>query len=99
MSDSVFFAEMLEQRGQRREAASDRGAALNVFALCEVVAPGDDMRPIHGAEFFRPGDTGEPHEIADRVLVGAAGAAIAVICKPLRPAARQTSISGITAKA
>ena len=30
---------------------------------CQVVAPGDDMRAGHGAEFLRPGDAGEAHEI------------------------------------
>ena len=41
------------------------------------------MRPGHGAEFLRPGDAGEPHEIPDRVLVGAPGAAVADIGEPL----------------
>ena len=76
VADGVLLAEIFEQRRQRREAMSNRGAALNVFAPAEVVAPGDDMRPGHGAEFFRPGDAGEPHEVTDRVLVGAPGAAI-----------------------
>ena len=39
--------------------------------------------PGHGAEFFRPGNAGELHEIADRVLIRAPGAAIADIGEPL----------------
>ena len=39
--------------------------------------------PRHRAEFLRPGDTGELHEIADRVLVGAPGAGVADIAEPL----------------
>jgi hypothetical protein len=41
------------------------------------------MRPGHGAEFFRAGDAGELHEIADRILIGAPGAAVADIGEPL----------------
>ena len=82
VGDGVLLAEILEQRRQRREAMADRGAA-RCLAPREVVAPGDDMRPGHGAEFLRPGDAGEPHEIADRVFVGAPGAAIADIGEPL----------------
>jgi hypothetical protein len=37
----------------------------------------------HGAEFLRLGDTGEPHEVADRVLVGTPCARVAKIGKPL----------------
>jgi hypothetical protein len=59
----------------------DRGAAE--ATACQVVAPGDDMRPGHGAEFLRLGDAGELHKIADRVLVGAPGAKIADIGEPL----------------
>jgi hypothetical protein len=55
----------------------DRGTALNVLAPAEAVAPGDNMGPSHRAEFFWPIDTGEAHEIADRVFVGTPGAAVA----------------------
>ncbi len=41
------------------------------------------MGPGHGAEFLRPGNPREPHEIFDRVLVGAPGAAIADVGEPL----------------
>ena len=37
----------------------------------------------HGAEFLRLGDAGEPHEVADRVLVGTPCARVAKIGKPL----------------
>jgi hypothetical protein len=72
VGDGVLLAEMLEQRGQRRKAVADGAAAER--AARQVVAPSDDMRSGHGAEFFRPGDAGEAHEIADRVLISAPGA-------------------------
>jgi hypothetical protein len=82
VADGILFAEIFKQRRQRREAVPHRGAALNVFAPAEVVAPGDDMRSGHRAEFFRPDNAGEPHEITDRVLIGAPGAAISDIGEP-----------------
>jgi hypothetical protein len=61
------------------------------------------MRPGHGAEFFWPDDPGEPHEIPDRVLVSAPGAAIADIgepldlgrhlCQPMKLAGSQTAVA------
>ena len=81
MGHGVSFAEILEQRGQRRETVADGGAAE--LAASHVVAPGDDVGAGDRAEFVRPGDTGEPHEIADRVLVGAPCAAVAEIGEPL----------------
>ena len=144
VSDRVVLAEILEERRQRGQAMPDRGAALDVFAQREVVAPGDDVRPGHDTEIrqgadarrrlqagaavfsgaglpdwrpcaaataatnaldhqadiakvqewlghaniattriLRSGNAGEPHEIADRVLVGAPCAAVADIGEPL----------------
>jgi hypothetical protein len=80
MGDGVPVTEIFEQRRQSREAMPDRGAPE--LAPREVVAPGDDMRPGDRAEFFRPGDAGELHEVADRVLIGAPGATIADVGKP-----------------
>ena len=48
----------------------------------QLVAPGDDVRAGHGPKLLRPGDAGEPHEVADRVLVGAPGAAVGDVGKP-----------------
>ena len=62
MGDGVFLAEIFEQRGERREPMPDRAAAKP--APRQIVAPGDDVRARHGAEFLRPGDAGEAHEVA-----------------------------------
>jgi hypothetical protein len=61
----------------------DCGAAE--LAAGKVVAPGDDMGTglRCGAEFFRPVDAGEAHEVADRVFVRSAGAPVADIGEPL----------------
>ena len=88
VGDSVLVAEILEQRGKRREPVPDRAVAVDslaarVHALPHGVAPGDDVRPRHGAEFLRPRDAGEPHEIPDCVFVGAPGAGIGEIGEPL----------------
>ena len=66
----VLLAEIFEQRGERGEPMPDRAAAKP--AVRQVVAPGDDVRAGHRAEFLRPADAGEPHEVAHRVFVGAA---------------------------
>src|SRR5271165_6670749 len=42
-------------------------------APAQLIAPGDQMRARHGAEFFRTPDAGEVHEILHRVFIGAAG--------------------------
>ena len=81
MGDSVLLAEIFEQRRQRGEPVADRGAAEP--ASRQLVAPGDDVRPRDGAEFLRPSNAGEAHEVADRVLVDAARVGIAEIGEPL----------------
>ena len=52
MGDGVLLAEIFEQRGERREPVPDRAAAKP--APRQLVAPGDDVRARHGAEFLRP---------------------------------------------
>jgi hypothetical protein len=81
VADGVPFAEILEQRRQRREMMPECSAAK--LTALEIVAPGDHMCPRHGAEFLRPQDTGETHEFADRVLVGAPGMDVPDIGEPL----------------
>jgi hypothetical protein len=49
----------------------------------KIIAPGDDVGPGNGAEFFRVGNAGKAHEILYGVLVGAPGAGISNIGKPL----------------
>ena len=80
VGDGVFLAEILEQRGQRREAVPHRAAAR--ASARQIVAPGDDVGAGHGAEFLRPIDAGEAHEIADRLFVGAAGVAVGEVGEP-----------------
>ena len=81
MGDGVLLAQIFEQRGERREPVPDRAAAKP--APHQLVAPGDDVRARHGAEFLRPHDAGEAHEILHRVFVGAAGVRVAEIGEPL----------------
>jgi hypothetical protein len=77
MGDGIFLAEIFEQRRQRCEPQPDRAAAK--LAPHQFVTPGDDVGARHGAEFLRPDDAGEAHEIADRVFVGAASAGVTQI--------------------
>ena len=51
-------------------------------APCQLVAPGDDVCAGHGAEFLRPADAGEPHEVAHRVFVGAARVGVGDVGEP-----------------
>jgi hypothetical protein len=55
--------------------------------LGAIAIDGDDARARHGAEFLRPGDAGEPQEVADRVLVGTPGPWVADIGDPLESTA------------
>ena len=81
MGDGVFLAQIFEQRGQRGEPVPDGAAAES--AAGQVVAPGDDVRAGHGAEFLRAIDAGEAHEILDRVFVDPARVRVAEIGEPL----------------
>jgi hypothetical protein len=58
----------------------DRGATE--IAADEIVAPGDDVRSGHRAEFFRPDDARETHEVVDGVPVRPLGAGVAEIGEP-----------------
>jgi len=78
----VPVAEILEQRRQRRQPVPDGRAAQLSAIITELVAPGDDMRAGHVAEFLRLLDAGKQHEVLDRMFVGALGAGIADICEP-----------------
>jgi hypothetical protein len=81
VGDGIFLAETVEQRRERGEPVPDRAAAKP--AVRQLVAPDDDVGAGHGAEFLRPDDAGEPHEVADRVLVGTPCARVAEIGEPL----------------
>ena len=81
MGDGVLVAEIFEQRCERRQPMPDGAAAKPT--LGQLVAPRDDVRAGDSAEFLRPADAGEAHEVADGVFVGAAGAGVAEIGEPL----------------
>ena len=81
MGDGIALTQILEQRRQRRQAMPDGHAAQG--ALRQVVAPGDDVRAGHVAKLLRLHDAGEPHEILQRVFVGAPGALVAEVGEPL----------------
>jgi hypothetical protein len=54
VGDGVLLAQIFEQRGERRQPAPDRRAAQP--APAQLVAPGDQLRARHGAEFLRTPD-------------------------------------------
>jgi hypothetical protein len=81
VGDGILLAEIVEQRREQGEPVPDRAAAKP--AVRELVVPGDDVSACHGAEFLRPGDADEQHEVADRVLVGTPRARVAEIGEPL----------------
>jgi hypothetical protein len=60
-----------------------RTVAPPELAPLEIVAPGDHMRPCHGAEFVEPHDAGEAHEVVDRVFVSRPGMKVPDIGEPL----------------
>ena len=81
VGDRVSVAEVFEERGQRRQAVPDGGAAEPTAR--EVVAPGDDVRSGDGAKFLRVLDAGEADEVADRLLVGAPAVRVRDVGEPL----------------
>ena len=84
VGDGVLVAEILEQRRQRGETVPDgRAARIRRRSAREVVAPGDDVGAGHDAELLRARDAGEPHEVADRVLVGAPVFGLRILREPL----------------
>ena len=81
VGDGVLLAKVFEQRGHRGEPMADRRAAE--IASAQLVAPGDQMRAGHDAEFLRPLDAGEAHEVLHGGLIGAAGVRVAEVREPL----------------
>jgi hypothetical protein len=69
-------------RGARRIPLVGKAAD---FPALEIFAPLDDVRARDNPEFFRPGDAGEAHKILNGVAVGALGAGVLEIAKPLDP--------------
>jgi class 3 adenylate cyclase len=67
---------------ERWNLAQD-GEGQVVLLSGEIVAPGDDVGPRHGAEFSRVFDAGEAHEIANGVPVRTAGARVSDVGEPL----------------
>src|SRR5260370_25743193 len=57
--DGIAFAEIVKERGQRRELATDSGWTQKT--RLHVLAPSDDMRACDGAERRRILQTGESH--------------------------------------
>lgn len=83
----ILVAEILEHRGQGREAMPDRGIApglaVPVDATTKIVAPGDDMGAGDHAAFVGPGDAGEAHKVGHRGLIGTAGVRVGDVGEPL----------------
>lgn len=78
--DGVAFAQIVEQRRERRELPpARRPGQVSSF---EGLAPGDDMRPGDRAEPSRAGEPGEGDEVADVGLVGAPGLSVGEVGQP-----------------
>lgn len=82
VQDGVLFAEVVKQRGDRRQFAADGGRRKR--SGFQLLAPGDEMRTGHAAEFFRAGDPDETGEVLHVLLVGATGFLVADVGKPLQ---------------
>lgn len=80
MGDGVFFAKIIEQGGQRRQAMSNGAAATT--SADQIVTPGDDVRPRHVSKLVRLHDAGELHEVLDRVFIGTPSALVSQVGKP-----------------
>jgi alkylhydroperoxidase/carboxymuconolactone decarboxylase family protein YurZ len=78
---SLVTMSALIATGQRGQPVPDRRAAEPTAA--QLVAPGDQMRAGHGAEFRRTENAGEAHEVLHRVFVRAAGVPVADVGEPL----------------
>lgn len=82
VQDGVLFAEVVKKRGNRRQFAADgRRRERSGF---HILAPGNQMRTGHAAEFFRAGDPDEAGKILHVLLVGAAGFLVPDVGKPLQ---------------
>ena len=64
--DGVALAEVIEQRRQRRQLAPDGGGRqrLRQKPRLQILAPGDDVRPRHGAQLRRPAQPREGGKLA-----------------------------------
>lgn len=81
MRDGVLLGQVLEQRGQGREAVSNGHAVQGT--PYESITPGDDVGPGDIAKLLRLHDAGELHEVLQGMFVGAASTLVAEIGKPL----------------
>jgi hypothetical protein len=73
-------SQILKERRDRRELAPDRRAG-DCPAL-QVLAPCDDMRAGDDTEFLGTPDASKVHEVAEIVLVRAAGMAVRDVREP-----------------
>ena len=80
VGDGVLFAEIIIERGQRRELAAHGGAGQRPDF--QGAAPGDDMGPGDLAQFGDGADADEAAELADIALIGAPRVRIADVGGP-----------------
>ena len=80
VGDGVLFAEIVIERGQRRELAAHDGAGEGPGF--QRAAPGDDMGPGDLAQFHHGADADEPAELANVALIGAARVLVADVGRP-----------------
>ena len=81
VGDGVALAQVIEERGQRRELAPDAGGREAAFL--ERMPPGDDMGPGDGAHVAGPGNPEEGAELVHVTAVGPPGALGADVGEPL----------------
>jgi hypothetical protein len=77
----VFLAEVLKERGERRELSPDRGPRKH--AALQILSPSDQVRPGDGAKIRGLVDADEAHEVPNVSLVSAAGEGVVEIGEPL----------------
>ena len=77
VADGVALAEVLEERGEGGEPVPLRHPGETTVR--ELIAPGDDVGAGDAPELERLLDPDEPHEVLERVLVGAGGRAAEVL--------------------
>ena len=79
-NDSVLFAEVIEEVGQRGEFPANRGRRHTLFL--QRLAPGDDVGSSDDSEVGEVLDANELHELPDVIAVGPPGVGVGDVGEP-----------------
>ena len=82
VADRINFAQVVKKRGDRGELSADRTGGQ--AAALEVFAPGDQVSASDLAHLFGAFDAGKGGELFDVDAVGAPGARVVEVGKPLQ---------------